>query len=214
MSRSITRSLTIALLTIVFASNGCKQQHEKKYPPDFRQLPMHLGSWRGEENTNAAKNLSAIVQALYVVDRIYRDPNGAAVSINISVFIDWDIQRHDPILCYRAAGWEPLGEEVERIRIAEVKAIPVSISRWRNVIPQVQVLYWYQIEDKVLFHNEDVKKLPPDILDNKNPARLAKVMLSITEGDIEQSKMSVKDLAREIAKWIEQAAEASNADNR
>jgi EpsI family protein len=212
MSYSITRSIIIPLIMIVLVNIGCKQQYPKTYPPNFHQLPLHLGSWKGKECKIDAK-LFAAAEAVDMVERTYENSDGTMVMVHLAVFGDWDIKRHDPILCYMAAGWEPLGQDIEQIRITEDKKIPVSISRWRKVIPQVQVLYWYQVEDSVLFHKQDLKNLPSKILDNKTPPRLVKVMLAINEQDIDQTKTILKDFAKEIAKWIEKAPENDDAKN-
>jgi hypothetical protein len=135
----------IIILLAVLIINGCTQKstinplRQKTYPPDFHKLPMQLGTWKGKE-VKFDHKLAAAIGAVYVIERTYQNADGAIVSVDITVFLDWDIDSHDPIRCYKVDGWEHLEEAEEQIHVDKEKIIPVNLSRWRKNIPQLQIL--------------------------------------------------------------------------
>jgi hypothetical protein len=209
---------SLILLLMVLLINGCTEQKaatsqpikkpksRKTNPPDMRQLPLQLGDWKGKESKMDEKLLAAL-QAKYVIERTYQNTDNAKVSVHIAVFSDLDFWRHDPMKCYKSAGWENLGHSEEEIRINPNKTIVVNFSSWRKNDDQLQLLFWYQLDDRVLFHEDDLTKLPSELLKKQLQPPLLKIMMTIYEVDSDTQKRTIKQFAKEIAKWMEEAPE-------
>jgi EpsI family protein len=168
----------------------------------FRELPMRIGDWHGEEANMDPKTILA-TGAQTVVNRAYRDEAGHLVSIHTAMFNNpADGVIHSPMVCYRAAGWEKLGESKSSLQVSDKLAIPISISTWELQGKKVIVVYWYQLGNHVLFGRWDLGlKVRWSLAGKPKWPALIKVMLQIPVDEGKEPKSAILSLAKEVAKW-------------
>ena len=175
----------------------------------FSEMPKELSSpqvtWRGED-AEMDPEVTAAIGADSVVDRMYRDEKGNTVSMHTAIFANpAEGALHSPINCYRGAGWEKVTETSEEIPVNDERRVPVSITTWERGGERVVVLYWYQIGEHVLFGRFDLGKVRWAMRGQPVWPAMVKVLLQTSaEGDLDDAKTRILDLAEQIGRWINQ----------
>jgi EpsI family protein len=173
-------------------------------PPTEISSPQGT-TWRGE-NAEMDPKLTAAIGADSVVDRVYRDEKGNAISMHTAIFANpAEGALHSPINCYRGAGWEEVTETSEEIQVNVERSIPVSVTTWERGRERVMVLYWYQIGEHVLFGRSDLLNVRWAMRGQPVWPATVKVLLQTSaEGDLYDAKTRILDLAEQIGRWINQ----------
>jgi EpsI family protein len=175
----------------------------------FRELPMHLGLWRGESTTLDPEIYKA-TGAKMIVDRLYRDDSQHEISMHTAMFDDPKIGvAHSPMICYQSQGWQKLGmERREVLRLPGNLNLPVSVSKWEHERRGKQiVIYWYQLGEHVLFGRWDLGlKVRWSLAGKPKWPALIKVMMEIPAVEGEDREGVLRDFAEKVAAWENQDA--------
>lgn len=170
----------------------------------FKEMPYQLGVWHGED-TKMDPVTARGTGADIIVDRLYRDDTGVAVSIHTAMFRDpTDSMLHTPLSCYRGVGWVKLKESQENLQLSDDLTIPVLLITWERDGERIMVLYWYQLGEHVLFDRWDMGKLRFAMRGQAKWPALIKVMMQIPAPDIDDAKSRILAFAEIVAKWENQ----------
>jgi hypothetical protein len=173
--------------------------------PDFRQMPLRLGSWEGEYHSMDEK-LLARVGADACINATYRNSENKAISAHLAAFSNWNTgMYHNPMIVYRAAGWKFSSQSYESVQVNNGVPFRVSLSTWQKKQNWVLVLYWYQLGDRILFQRSDLGNLDLVSHDKAPHPPLVKVLLQIDDFGTEAGKNVMKELAGEIRTWLDGA---------
>ena len=119
-------------------------------------LPLQFGTWHGED-TEMDPNIAVATGADVIVNRIYRDEAGHAISLHTATFLDpAEGVYHSPLNCYRGNGWEKISESRENVKAADDLSITVSLVKWKKEEERILVVYWYQLGQHVLYDRFDL----------------------------------------------------------
>jgi EpsI family protein len=206
---SITLRLYIVVVLILAASGFSWVLKLQTNPPDvempgwtFQDLPMELGNWRGE----AAKldpEVAKATRADFITDRLYQDDAANVVSIHSAMFKDPNAGvYHNPLNCYRAAGWKNVGEAKEEITASKDFTFQVSLTTWEKESQRIYVVYWYQLGEHVLYERFDLGAIRWSMRGQPKWPVLTKVMLQTMVKENEESKTLILDFAKLVAEWL------------
>jgi len=203
--------LVAALFPIIFGGAllvGASLQPPPVDMPDwtFRELPLQLGDWRGQD-TELDPDIAKATGADIIVDRVYQDGFGHVISMHTAVFQNpADGVLHSPLNCYRTSGWERLSLSTEHLNVSDDLTLPVSVSVFQNnKNEKVMVVYWYQLGEHVLFGRWDLGiKVRLSLAGRPTWPALIKVMLQIPVTEMEDSKSTILSFAEQVARWENQ----------
>ena len=201
------------VVAIVLATYGIARWVQAQVdPPEvempnwtFRELPLQLGQWQGE-STKLDPKIAAATGAEIIVDRVYRDEQGHAISLHTGMFKDpSEGVLHSPLNCYVANGWIKKDETRANVQVSDDMALPVSLTIWEKDRGKVMVVYWYQLGDNVLYGRRDLGMLRFTTLrgQQKWPV-LAKVMVQIPVVEAIETEAVLLEFADHVAKWLNQ----------
>jgi len=206
----IVVALVLAAYGVSFLVKAGAATPEVQLPDwTFREMPKQFSSqseiWRGEDAEMDPK-VTAAIGAHSVVDRMYRDEKGYAVSMHTAIFANpAEGALHSPVNCYRGAGWAKITEMSAEIQVNDERSVPVNISTWERNGERVMVVYWYQIGEHVLFGRFDLGKVRWAMRGQPVWPAMVKVLLQTSaEGDLDDAKTRILDLAEQIGRWINQ----------
>ncbi len=210
MSKTAIRLLVV--VGIIFLTYGVsKLMQVQLKPPEvevpswtFRDMPMQLDRWRGED-TQLDPQIAAATGADVIVDRIYRNDVGAVVSMHTAMFKDpAEGVQHSPTTCYRSNGWNLMKETRENIKISDNLTIPVYFTTWEKSGETVYVIHWYQIGENVVYDRLGLGSLRWKMPGKEKWPVNIKVMLQISVSDPEETKAAILNIAEKIAAWLNQ----------
>jgi EpsI family protein len=136
--------LVLALLATRQVIAG-RSSVERPLSAPLAALPLELERWRGADAPAFAPEIERTLGADEYINRVYRDPDGAAVALYVAFYAT---QRHGDAIhsaqqCLPGTGWEP----VSRSRVA-VKAASERFSVNRYIVQKRSqrqlVMYWFQ----------------------------------------------------------------------
>jgi len=183
--------------------------------PDWKlqDMPLQFGPWRGE-NVSLDRKIFESIGANYVLDRLYRDDTGHAVSLHVAMFDDPDLGvYHSPINCYRSAGWQKGEENTLPLQVANETSIDGNFSSWERAGEHVAVLYWYQIGEHVLFDRFELGRVRWAMRGKETWPATVKVLMQLPGSiDPEQDKARLRDLAGYAYRWLNEIALEPAAD--
>ena len=185
----------------------------------FRQLPLQFGDWQGED-TQLDRNIALATGASIIVDRLYQDVSNHGVKMHTAFFEDPSKGvYHNPMNCYRANGWTLKSETRKKIPIADNKTLEVSFTTWELDKERVNVVYWYQLGEHLLYGRSDLGlKVRWALRGQPKWPVLIKVMLQIpAPADAEEPEKLILAFTKRLASWInehEERDEAADGMNR
>jgi len=171
----------------------------------FKEMPLQMGEWRGEP-IELDPEIAAATGAAVIVNRLYRDPAGHAVSMHTAVFEKpIDSVMHTPIRCYRSNGFQDVDASWEELQLSKDVKLPVSMVTWEGKREKLIVVYWYQLGEHVLFDRADLGLGVRWALRGraKWPAAI-KVMLQIDGRNPREAIPAILDFATRLAQWENQ----------
>ena len=205
--------LYIIAALIPLTSGGAYLVNRELEPPEvdlpdwtFNEMPLQIGDWHGEKAT-LDPELAKATGAQVIVDRIYKDDAGHAISVHTAMFQDpKGGVYHSPLNCYRSNGWQKLSETSSDLQISDTLTIPVSVTRWEHQNDKVIVVYWYQLGKHVLFGRWDLGfKVRWSLAGKPKWPALIKVMLQIPASEPpEEARAAILNFAEQVAKWENQ----------
>ena len=171
----------------------------------FREMPLQLEKWRGED-TQLDPKIAEATGADVIVDRIYRDDMGSVVSLHTAMFKDSpEGVMHTPTNCYRANGWNLVKDAREKVTVSDNLTIPVAVTTWEKSGERVIVVYWYQLGENVVYDRLGLGNLRWRMPGKSKWPVSIKVMLQISVTDPDETKSLIMGFAERVAKWLNQA---------
>ncbi len=166
-------------------------------------LPTELGSWHGED-TEMDTEIAIATGAASIVNRIYRDDKGRAVSLHFAMFKDpAEGVYHSPLNCYRSSGWTKLRQSQEDVKVSEDLSIPISVVTWQKEHDKVAVAYWYQLGQHVLYSRLDLGgSIRWKMRGQPTWPVLVKVMLQVPVNDSDDARAAILDFGETLSKWL------------
>jgi EpsI family protein len=211
MKRTAVRVYVVA--AIILAAYGVSYLLEAATEPpeveqpnwSLRDLPFQLGGWRGED-TEMDPLIATATGANVIVNRIYRDESGNAVSMHTATFLDpAGGVFHSPLNCYLASGWKKTDETREPVKVADDLSIVVSVTTWEKSDERIMVVYWYQLGQHLLYQRFDLgTSIRWAMRGRPTWPVLIKVMLQVTMINPQDAKTVALGFARQYAEWLNQ----------
>jgi EpsI family protein len=210
MNSTATRVyIVVAIILVIYGGAHVAQLLAEKPDvemPDwtFRELPLQLGNWSGEETT-LDPTIAAATGAEVIVDRAYHDDSGRVIALHTAMFKDpAEGVYHSPMNCYRANGWRKLSEEHTEVPISENSTIAVDLTTWEKENEKVIVAYWYQVGEHVLYGRFELGTVRWALRGAAKWPALIKVMVQTPLTDPDDSRTSILEFTGHIAKWLNQ----------
>jgi len=131
------------------------QAHSRNesFPPRplLNSLPLHFGSWTGQEFSLDQQTLDILGQGEFLL-RDYEEPSQPPVGLFIAYFPSQKAGDtiHSPNHCLPGAGWVPTLRQVVQISRPDGSSFPVNryvVSKEGN---RQLVLYWFQAHGRVV----------------------------------------------------------------
>jgi EpsI family protein len=179
----------------------------------FKQLPIQLGDWRGEDK-ETDKKIFIATGATIVVDRLYQDAAGHGIIMHTGFFKDPAAGvYHSPMNCYRSNGWALKSQGTEKVQITDNKTLEVSFTTWERERDRVYVVFWYQLGEHLLYGRSDLGfKVRWALRGQPQWPVLIKVMLQIpAPAESEEAKPLILDFTKQVATWMNKQEERSEA---
>ena len=198
-----------AIVVAVYAVSRLVQAEAD--PPDvempnwtFRELPLQLGDWHGEDFQMDPK-IAVATGAEVIVDRIYRDEQKHTISLHTAMFSNpADGVLHSPLNCYPGNGWTKLSETRDNVQVSGESTIAVSLTTWEKEGDQLMVVYWYQLGNQVLYSRFDLGSIRVKMWDQPKWPALVKVMVQIPIAEPEDTKSIILGFSEQVAQWLNQ----------
>jgi EpsI family protein len=201
--------IVVALIGLLplstYALSGWLQPKEIVLPEwDIADLPLRFDSWQGvAPEPDARIRETILLDADAVADRAYLDDQNHVVSLHVALFKDLDAGvRHSPFNCYRGNGWREEGREALTLHFPDGSSIPVNLSTWEKHDTRVLVMYWYQLDDHILFSRWDLWKARVRMRSKENWPAMIKVLLETPVDDTDEAKDCIQTVAREVHQWL------------
>jgi len=145
--RALLAAFLIVTMTIVVTGRRVRPVAE----PAFASLPYVIGDWRGADAEPLDEESRTILGADQYLLRTYQGVDGAAAGLYVAYYATQKpgVSIHSPLHCLPGTGWEPLDTSGARV---ETAAGSVQVNRLlaRKNLDQALVLYWYQLEDRMI----------------------------------------------------------------
>lgn len=173
---------------------------------NLADMPRQFGSWQSAKvEVNPEIEEQILRDADAVVNRAYVDDADHIVSVHVALFRDLDAGvLHSPINCYRGNGWREVSREQVKLRGPEESSIPVSLSTWEREGGRVLVMYWYQLDEHILFDRLGLGLARVEMRNKETWPALVKVLLQTSAADPEAARERIDAIARETHQWINQ----------
>ena len=144
--RALVAAVLVSAMTIVVSGRRVRPAAQ----PDFSSLAYSIGAWRGADAEPLDDESRAILGADQYVLRTYHGAAGDA-GLYIAYYATQKpgVSIHSPLHCLPGTGWEPL--DTSRVDVSTLGG-PVQVNRLlaRKNLDQALVLYWYQLEDRMV----------------------------------------------------------------
>jgi EpsI family protein len=176
---------------------------------DFRELPMQLGSWRGEK-IKVESRLATADHARASVYRLYTNPAGARVTLYAAVFSDVDVQitPHSPETCYPAAGHHITKTQEVRIPLPDGSALLTRLLNTELDQEAQQILFWYQVPGSTYVDCYGQRKAFSAYRGKPARPAVVKIVLQTAGPETELATDSLKNLAPLLYGWVKSYQEA------
>ena len=180
---------------------------------DPADMPLEFGSWQGaevESDPEVQKRL--LLDADAVVDRAYRDNDGNVVSVHAAFFRDLDAGvLHRPSNCYLGAGYRQERSERLALSLPDGSSIPVDLTTWEKEGKRVLVMYWYQLDEHILFDRGDLFWTRLKMRSKDTWPAMVKVLLQGSADDPDKDGERIQKVAGEVYQWINEPHQPSSA---
>ncbi len=170
----------------------------------FREFPLQLGNWRGEE-TKLDPEIAVATGADVLVNRAYRDSMGHSLTLHTAMFkVPATGIGHSPSVCYLASGWRMLEQSFENVQVSSDLAIAVKLTKWEREGDTIWVACWYQLGGHVLYERFDLGRVRWAMRGQPKWPPLTKIMLQSSATETEDAKTSLLGFTEQVVKWLNQ----------
>jgi EpsI family protein len=169
-------------------------------------MPLQFGSWQqAEVEVDPEVRDKILLDADAVVDRAYRDNQNHVVSLHAALFSDLDTGvRHSPINCYRGNGWREVDRKNVDLVLPDQSSIPVCLTTWEREGQRVLVMYWYQLDEYILFGRWDLFWTRLAMQGKETWPAMVKVLLQTRADDKDEAERRIQTIAVDAYQWINQ----------
>jgi EpsI family protein len=183
---------------------------------DLSTFPLQFDSWQGAQVELDEKIMERILRdAEDAVDRAYADDANQAVSLHVALFRDLDRGIiHSPYNCYRGAGWTRIDDTQLMLRVSEESSIPVSLTTWELQGKRVMVMYWYQLDEHILFDRLDLGMARWKMRNKETWPAMVKVLLQTSAADPDKGKERIQIIAQRAYQWLNRPAPQPGSGTR
>jgi len=173
--------------------------------PDLDICPMQFRTWNGTRQ-NLNPTLFGTTQADELIVRNYKNQKGKSITAVIAYYSDVEAGLfHNPLKLYTASGYKLLTDNLQWLTLNDGSTLHVRILSCQfmnNTETRVRAIFWYQLGGHVLYEKSDLNALHMEKPADRSTLRLAKVHLQILEIDGDDSESELKNLASDIASWL------------
>lgn len=204
---AIVAILVVLLSTLSYVMPKWLQAKDIRLPEwDLHEIPLEFESWqRAEVKLDPKIKEKILIDADIIADRAYRDEESHVVSLHVALFRDLDAGVfHSPINCYRGGGWKEFDRTSLSLRVSDKTSIPVNLSTWEQGGEKIFVMYWYQLDEHILFSRWDLPWTRWKMRGKKTWPALVKVLLQTRAADPEGAKERIQTVARFAYQWLNQ----------
>jgi EpsI family protein len=177
------------------------------------QLETESGLWRGAEVEVAPDVMEWLLRdADDTVDWEYADEKNNVVSLHMAFFSKLDDGiRHSPFNCYRGQGWRELDRRRLMLAVSDKASIPVSLSTWEREGEKVMVMYWYQLDEYILFNRWELGVARWKLRNKETWPAMVKVLLQTSAADPDKGREQIQTVARKAYEWLNQPAHRASS---
>lgn len=212
MKRLATRLLLAVVLVAAIQAVAYTTRNAKVGAPevDLRGMPFTLGTWSGRD-VEIEDLIFRKSGADLMVNREYTNDAGRSVGATTSVFSDWYAGfMHHPEVCYKAAGFQLVGQNVVRLETAKHVDFPVDVLTYERDGRRIQVLYWYQLGDQRVADRRELGRARWNLPRGEAMPPLIKVILQTSQTDAKTAQDRLKGFAEHVLSFIEGSAGPSS----
>jgi EpsI family protein len=177
-----------------------------EYIPKARPLAnfsLSAGTWVFDRDQPLDQETLDVLKADDILSRLYRNEEGAAVSLFIAYFSTQRTGKtpHSPKNCLPGTGWIPSESGMMPVSVPNEPA-PVTVNRYVVSRGQAQslVLYWYQSHGRVVASEYKAKMWT--VLDSvryrRSDTALVRVVVPVAGGDVAPSTARALDFVRSL----------------
>ena len=167
----------------------------------LRDLPHRLGVWTGRD-TPLDERLWTTLGADEVINREYQQDAGGVLGLQISSFkVSDNHLPHEPVLCYKNAGWKKVEEKDVRLKIESQGTRLVRIMAFEQDGRRIHVLYWFQFANANALDNDGLRTARFRVYGEKTWPPVVKVMVQSTTADIARAEPELRAFGEQILAW-------------
>ena len=208
--------LAVAFIGLKYLKAKCVPSEVAKLKKDISELPKVLGDhqkWKGSDS-ELNEEIFEAVDAQTIVNRNYKNTLGNTISLHMPMFLEHTVfTPHNPRHCYKGAGFEILDDDVLNLPIDSKTSIKVRFMTLERGTEHIQVLFWYQIGDRVVTGDGGMRRARWDERWHKTRSPVIKVLLQTANQNVSLGESQLRSLAIPIYEWLRevQTTESSPA---
>lgn len=173
---------------------------------DLQQVPSNLGAWTQETTPLPPGTLpEPPADAAVQVDRVYRDPLGRRVFLELSAFTNWSRtdtpMPHPPEECYSRIGCRIAENKVIEIHVEGLPVAEARVLFLQGPSRHFGVMYWYQIGSLVAADRVKLGDSKWKLKGEKQLPSVIKVMMQTTGSTFEEVESRLKSMAEPLLAW-------------
>ncbi len=178
-------------------------------PVDLERVPRQLGAWAAMQGPMSGPVVAKPFDALAHLVRVYRNPSGQVVNLELDAFAPWDdasalwdnVRPHPPEICYPQIGCVEQGSKEVPLGQAAPSGETARLLTFRRGTQQFCVLYWYQLAGQLIVDRFGLTPADREVWKQPIQPPVLKVML--------QTVSAREDVAEERLRGIAAALRAS-----
>ena len=154
---------------------------------ELKTVPLEINGWHGQD-IPSDERVAAMLNAQDGINRVYRNPEGVNVALNISAWLlpetVSNVAPHVPKLCYVNAGWKVLAER------ESILSTPKGDFTMTNLFlekqgDQICVAYWYQMGAQRFTSPQESRAIHRSLWGKRKWPATLKVLIQTSAGSID-----------------------------
>lgn len=201
--RALLAAFLIVTMTIVVTGRRVRPVAE----PSFASLPYVIGDWRGADAEPLDEESRTILGADQYLLRTYQGVDGAAAGLYVAYYATQKpgVSIHSPLHCLPGTGWEPLDTSETRVQTA-AGSVRVNRLLARKNLDQALVLYWYQLEDRMVASDvmSRIYLAGRGMIGGRSDAALVRIVVPVAGSEV-AADMVARRFARDLIPVLQTA---------